>query len=187
MPDSQLSVLMDRDPKQVGFRFARYKFVAKMLAGFHSVLEVGCGNGFCSRVVAQGVIHLTATDPQIQHTERVPSIGYMNYDIIRDEPPGRFDAVYVLDVFEHIKEEELLMQRLRDLAPVCIIGTPSLESQRYASEGSKLGHVNCVSGEYLRAICKRKWKNVFMFSMNDEVLHTGFLPMAHYLFALCVE
>jgi hypothetical protein len=24
-----------------------------------------------------------------------------------------------------------------------------------------------------------------MFSMNDEVVHTGFHPMAHYLFALC--
>jgi hypothetical protein len=24
-----------------------------------------------------------------------------------------------------------------------------------------------------------------MFSMNDEVVHTGFSPMAHYLFALC--
>jgi hypothetical protein len=24
-----------------------------------------------------------------------------------------------------------------------------------------------------------------MFSMNDEVVHTGFGPMAHYLIALC--
>ena len=23
------------------------------------------------------------------------------------------------------------------------------------------------------------------FSMNDEVVHTGFYPMAHYFFALC--
>ena len=28
------------------------------------------------------------------------------------------------------------------------------------------------------------FENVFMFSMNDEVLHTGFAPMGHYLFAL---
>jgi hypothetical protein len=27
--------------------------------------------------------------------------------------------------------------------------------------------------------------HVFMFSMNDEVVHTGYFPMAQYLFALC--
>jgi hypothetical protein len=26
-----------------------------------------------------------------------------------------------------------------------------------------------------------------MFSMNDEVVHTGYHKMAHYLFALCCE
>ena len=28
-------------------------------------------------------------------------------------------------------------------------------------------------------------KIVFMFSMNDEVVHTGYHKMAHYLFGLC--
>ena len=32
----------------------------------------------------------------------------------------------------------------------------------------------------------RYFHDVFMFSMNDEVVHTGFHAMAHYLFALCV-
>ncbi len=27
--------------------------------------------------------------------------------------------------------------------------------------------------------------NVFMFSMNDEVVHTGYHRMAHYVIALC--
>ena len=33
---------------------------------------------------------------------------------------------------------------------------------------------------------QRYFHDVFMFSMNDEVVHTGFHAMAHYLFALCV-
>ena len=32
---------------------------------------------------------------------------------------------------------------------------------------------------------QRHFHNVFLFSMNDEVVHTGFSPMAHYLLALC--
>ena len=31
------------------------------------------------------------------------------------------------------------------------------------------------------------FENVFLFSMNDEVVHTGFSPMAHYLFVICCQ
>jgi hypothetical protein len=37
----------------------------------------------------------------------------------------------------------------------------------------------------LKKTMQRHFHNVFMFSMNDEVVHTGFHPMAHYLFAVC--
>jgi hypothetical protein len=33
---------------------------------------------------------------------------------------------------------------------------------------------------------QRHFADVFIFSMNDEVVHTGFYALAHYLFALCV-
>ena len=92
-----------------------------------------------------------------------------------------------MDVFEHIAEEDRLLANLAACATVCIIGTPSLESQVHASMRSKQFHVNCKSGEELRASCLKHWRRVFMFGMNDETLHTGFLPMSHYLVALCVE
>jgi hypothetical protein len=68
---------------------------------------------------------------------------------------------------------------------VLIIGTPSLESQKYASPGSIAGHVNCKNGDELKQVLSEFFGNVFVFSMNDETVHTGFYPMAHYLFALC--
>ena len=68
---------------------------------------------------------------------------------------------------------------------VAIIGSPSLQSQAYASPGSKAGHVNCKDGKEYRQVMARHFENVFLFSMNDEVVHTGYHPMAHYLFALC--
>ena len=67
---------------------------------------------------------------------------------------------------------------------VCLVGSPSLESQTYASPPSKAGHVNCKTGPQLKELMERFFHNVFVFSMNDEVVHTGFYPMAHYLFAL---
>lgn len=71
---------------------------------------------------------------------------------------------------------------------VFIVETPSIESQQYdASEGSKAGHNCCKTGQKLSIFCKLHVKNVFMFGMNDEVLHTVFVPMCQYLFAMCVR
>ena len=76
---------------------------------------------------------------------------------------------------------------LKDQFGIAIIGMPSLESQKYASEASKIGHVNCKKSEDLKTTLMQHFENVFMFSMNDEVVHTGFYRMANYILAVCVS
>lgn len=187
------------DPKRMGFLFARYKFVAKMFEGQERVLEIGCQEGLGTLVVAKAVKQVVATDFYKPHIEscqsrlgnRVSNIEFKGHDII-DGPVGNdFNAAFSLDVFEHIdpSQEDLYMKNIATSLTqhgILIIGIPSLESQQYASEGSKAGHINCKSGEQFREFCKSYFHTVFMFGMNDEVVHTGFLPMAHYLFAVCV-
>ena len=103
---------------------------------------------------------------------------------------GTFDGLLSLDVLEHIKpehEQRFLTNALASLVSDCvaIIGMPSLNSQQYASPLSKAGHVNCKHQDDLRALLARYFKRVFMFSMNDEIVHTGHPAMAHYHIALC--
>jgi hypothetical protein len=38
----------------------------------------------------------------------------------------------------------------------------------------------------LQALMIRYFENVFMFGMNDEIVHTGYAPMCHYIWALAV-
>jgi hypothetical protein len=68
---------------------------------------------------------------------------------------------------------------------IVIIGMPSLESQKHASILSKMGHVNCKTAVDLKKFLNKFFFHVSIFSMNDEVVHTGFYKMAHYLFAVC--
>lgn len=42
------------------------------------------------------------------------------------------------------------------------------------------------SYDRLKKLMSDYFYTVFMFGMNDEVVHTGYLPMAHYLFAVGV-
>ncbi len=47
--------------------------------------------------------------------------------------------------------------------------------------------MNCKSGKDFKKTMEQYFNSVFVFSMNDEVVHTGFYPMAHYLIAVCAH
>lgn len=184
------------DPRRLGFVLARYKFVSKMFSGMNRVLEVGCADAFGTRVVRQEVKALTATDFDPVFVEDVnrrmdPTWPFecFTHDMLSGPVKGPFDGAYAVDVIEHIHaedEDRFVGNMVKSLGPhgVCILGSPSLESQTYASPGSKAGHVNCKSGDDFRGLMARYFHNVFLFSMNDEVVHTGYHKMAHYLFAI---
>jgi 2-polyprenyl-3-methyl-5-hydroxy-6-metoxy-1,4-benzoquinol methylase len=189
----------NQDPRRALFTLARYKFVSKMLSSKKNVLEIGCADAFGTRLVQQEVTKITVIDFDPLFIADVEAranpawpLKTALHDILEKPFPEVFDAVYALDVLEHIhpsKEAIFFKNLLASLTPVggvAILGMPSLESQIYASPQSKAGHVNCKSGAVLKECLMNYFKNVFMFSMNDEVIHTGFLQMAHYLLAVCV-
>ena len=70
---------------------------------------------------------------------------------------------------------------------VFILGTPNITAAKYQSEQSNIGHINLYSYERLKNMMSKYFHHVFMFSMNDEVVHTGFGDMAHYIFSIGVE
>ena len=184
------------DPRRLLFSMARYKFVAKMFAGRASVLELGCGDAFCAPVVRQTVQKLTVVDfdplyiedAKARMKDRWPFDAIV-VDVINEPLPGRHDGIFSLDMLEHIPQpqEDLVMRRVvAALEPhgAVIVGMPSLESQAHASPPSKAGHVNCKTEDGLRSLMARHFDNVFMFGMNDEIVHTGYGPMSHYRLAL---
>ena len=65
---------------------------------------------------------------------------------------------------------------------------PSLESQEHISiEKRDPGHVNCKTQLGLIETLSKVFPVVLPFSLNDEVLHTGFGPMSHYIICICVN
>jgi len=187
------------DPRRLAFVLSRYKFVSKMLSGKGRVLEVGCADAFASRIVQQEVAQLTAVDFDPVFVDDVRrrmdnrwQFDVFIHDMLQGPVPGGFEAAYCLDVLEHISprdEHRFLANVVGSLAAhgTLIVGMPSLHSQAYASAASKAGHVNCKDGAVLKRLLEEFFHHVFMFSMNDEVVHTGFYPMAHYLMGVACE
>lgn len=187
------------DPRRLVFVLSRYKFVAKMLSGKKDVLEVGCGDGFPIPIILQEVENIHAIDIDPVFIDDIKSrkndkwqFTCQVHDILSGPLNKQYDAAYSLDVLEHIDKKDegiFISNTIKSLNNngVLIIGMPSLQSQSYASPLSKIGHVNCKTAEELKSLLLNYFHNVFIFSMNDEVIHTGYFPMSQYLFALCTS
>lgn len=186
------------DPKHMAFVLARYKFVAKMFEGLDRVLEVGCGDAFGTPIVAQHVKNLHCVDWDERHIEGntrrlagLKNLTFEVHDMNLKPTPKKYQAIFWLDVLEHLEpeKERSFFKNLSDsLEPdgILITGTPSKSAEMYQSEWSRKQHINLKYAHELKEIHQRYFKNTFSFAMNDEVLHTGFPQMCHYLFAMGV-
>lgn len=188
------------DPKRLVFSLSRYKFVAKLLGAYSPVLEIGCSDAFGSTIVAQGVQRLVGIDVDGELIAHAAENDWLRnraelrvHDILVGPVPDEtFAAAYSLDVIEHIEpENEHLFLHNIAMSLVerggALVGTPNATAAAYASEHSRTYHVNIKTHDGLRESMMRHFRHVFMFGMNDEVVHTGFGPMCHYLFALAVD
>lgn len=184
---TMLNHVWREDPKRLAFVLARYHFVARMLEGKQDVAEIGCSDGWAGRIVEKSVGKLDRYDNNLRFCEEA---GAQLHDILISPLRHKYDAVYALDVIEHLHEPSRAITHMASstrLNGVVIIGMPSLESQKYASIDSKKDHVSCMTEQYLRWVCNKIFSNVFIFGMNDTTLHTGFGPMCHYRLALCIK
>ena len=183
------------DPKHLAFSMSRYKFASKMLEGYDNVAEIGSGDGFQSEIVRQSVKNLTLVDIAEHNKEdylrwNSNPTNYLIHNFVKKRLNKKFEGIYLIDVLEHIPKslEKKFIKNIKlslKKNGTVIIGMPTLESQKYASFLSKIGHVNCKNKYELKMFLYNFFTNVYMFSMNDEVIHTGFDKMSNYIFAVC--
>jgi 2-polyprenyl-3-methyl-5-hydroxy-6-metoxy-1,4-benzoquinol methylase len=199
------------DPKRLGFFLARYKFAAKMLKRCRSIVDVGCGDGmgtvtFLADTIAERVQGIDFDERLIAHAndvlhatlakgipERAAKLRFLTQDVLAGEiPNGPFEGLSSLDVIEHIeaKFEHDFLARLAACVVdggVAVIGTPNDYARIYASKESEIGHINNYRPDRLQESLEKHFRRVFLFSMNDEIVHTGFDKLGQYLMALCVR
>ena len=159
------------DPKHLIFSLSRYKFVSKMLSGKNRVLEIGAGDGFKSRVVDTEVKKLDLCDVTQSSKNQFKSSNmnkndYFIHDFTKKKFNRMYDAIYSLDVIEHIKRSQcskFINNIKSSIKPrgILIIGCPSQSSQKYASKYSKKFHVNCFDKDKIQKYLSGFFKNVF--------------------------
>ncbi|MEI6531405.1 MAG: class I SAM-dependent methyltransferase [Chlamydiota bacterium] len=184
-----------KTPRRMLHSMSYYKFAAKMIGSGKYVLDIGCNEGLGTYLLAKECGFAKGMD----FDEEAIAIAQANFkdkkvefevgDFLLSPHLGMWDAVTNFDVIEHIFPDHVdafWKGLVASINPegIAIIGTPSLISQQYASEVSKKGHVNVYTPERLEEEMRQHFTHVFMFSAHDEIVHTGYPALAHYLIAV---
>ena len=182
------------------FTAARYKFAMKMIGNMYEpdqkeILDLGCSDGYGTYYLAEFAKSVLGVDFDEE------AIGFardsfkgenieFKLDNFLNKRYGEFDGVVSFDVLEHIYPEnensymKTVLDNLKEEGTF-VVGTPSLETQQYSIENVSGAHVNVYKGEDFYMMLKQYFHNVYLFTQNDEIVHTGHLRMANYLIAVC--
>ena len=165
------------DPKRLGFFLARYKFVSKLFRGKTQILEIGAGDCFGTLMFLKETcanVYVVELDSEqcdyarqniVQNPRVTELYGERRIQQTRDVYPcdsiidlGKiFDGVVSLDVIEHIPEdmEQSFLEGVKKntaIGGTVAVGTPNIESDKYASAHSRIGHINLYSAERLLSV-----------------------------------
>lgn len=193
-------VSFKENPLELFILLARYKFAARLLEKNADVLDAGCGLGLGSVFLSKFSQHVTGIDFDQEMIQRnrnqysdIPNLSFDFLDLTATPSDlKKFNTVVSLDVIEHFEEEKipLVVNSLHKLTAdngFAIIGTPNIASQPYASTRRKESHLHEFEPDEFKNLLKSYFKNVFLFSMTDEVVSLSFNKMAWYLMALCTK
>lgn len=186
---------INNTPRRLLFALSYYKFAANLIGGNKKILDIGCNEGLGTYLLSQKCGYAKGLDfdkDAIQiakNNYNFSNIEFADTDFLKTNEENKWDAIVNFDVIEHImpKNADIFLKKIQIALKnngLLIVGTPSLISQQFASEVTKKGHINVYTHDRLEAEIKKHFKYVFLFSCHDELVHTGFLPMANYYISI---
>ncbi len=182
-------------PRHILFTLSRYKFALKIIGQNKDILELGSNEGLGSYFLSEFASSVKGIDfdegainwAQQNYTNKKLTFEYGNF---LEQSYGEHDAVVSMDVIEHIypENEDAYIKAIANNLKhngIALIGTPNIETDKFANPEIKGAHINLYSAERLTESFEKYFNNVFLFSQNDEIIHTGYTPTSNYFIALC--
>jgi len=189
-----LSYLFTNTPRRILYSMSYYKFASSIIGKRKRILDVGCGEGLGTWLLAVECGYARGIDldldsikvAQKNWIDGIISFECSNFLNIEEI---KWDAIVNFDVIEHMIPEnvpDFFKKTVNCLSHdgITIIGTPNITSDQYANPVTRAGHINLYSAERLEKEMREYFHQVFIFAANDEIIHTGFFPMANYLIAI---
>jgi 2-polyprenyl-3-methyl-5-hydroxy-6-metoxy-1,4-benzoquinol methylase len=194
-------IVFNENPLDFFIILARYKFGTRFIKKNHKVIDVGCGHGLGSVFLSKYAKEITGVDLDKDLVEtnnsnykKIKNLQFKEFDLLKPSKSfvNKFDVVVSMDVIEHFKKQKLgtvvdSYYNLLNSDGFAIIGTPNIASRPYASQRRLDTHEFEFTRDEFEKTLLKKFKNVFIFSMTDEVVSTSFPNMAWFFIAICTK
>ncbi|MDP2897930.1 MAG: class I SAM-dependent methyltransferase [bacterium] len=155
----------------------RYEFAARYVEG-KRVLDIGCGEGYGSAMLAQHAAHVVGTDSSekvVAHATAKYGLSNIEFRCMPAEkhafPDESFDVVVCLELIEHVHDYAAVMEEMhRLLKPggILILSTPNKD---VTSPGRETPihdfHVHEFTIRELQELCQRYFAEVELFSQEN--------------------
>lgn len=117
-------------------------------------------------------------------------INFVHCDAFKYETNVKYDVIVMLDFIEHFTFEDgekLIKKYAKMLSSkgVLIIGTPSKNFIKYRAEHNSAHHLHEYYPDELKSMLSYYFDRSMTFAMNDEIVHTGNIDLAWFIFEVC--
>ena len=199
--DNVEGIVFNENPLDFFILLARYKFAIRFIKKTNKVIDVGCGHGLGS-VFLSKYSNLTIgadkdkelVNKNTSNYKKIKNLQFKEFDLLKPSKSfvNEFNVVVSLDVIEHFTKRKIdkvvdSYYNLLNSDGFAIIGTPNIASRPYASQRRLDTHPFEFTRDEFEETLLKKFKNVFIFSMTDEVVSTSFPNMAWYFVAICTK
>ncbi len=188
---------MIENPLMTTIKFSRFKFASKLISQNDTLLDIGCGQGLSSIFFSDYCKFVYGVDllsDFLNHDRKnIKFIKKSIFNIHKKNFNRKINIITLIDFIEHFKKSDgaLILSKCSKLLEkkggTLIIGTPSVYSSKYRSKRSKKQHIHEYDGMELKNLCSQYFSRTFLFSMNDELVHTGFYKLAWFNFVICIK
>lgn len=110
-----------------------YEFFLDHISPESTVLDIGCGNGFVASQIAAKAKKVTGIDTERANIEQAkkqharPNVEYILGDATVFDFPGRYDAIVLSNVLEHIQNRTSFLNKVKQLSDTLLIRVPMLD------------------------------------------------------------
>lgn len=151
---SQGSSILHNDPKKMGSILSRYKFAAKMACNNVKVLELGCGEGLGSPILAEHSMGYLGIDKDSSLIQAATD-NFQKYTFLAENFLGKQYGSFGAIISLHVSDDPLFFQTI-------------------INNLSQDGIVVVSANEQTALEMKKYFHQVFTFGISDEIVHTGF-------------
>ncbi len=169
---------------------ARYKFIARLLHPQETVLDVGCGYGYGTKLLSKYCTKSVGCDINAicieAARERFKDTDFIHADVchLNEE----YDVVVCMELIEHLDNVSSIIEKVKELARKYVVfSTPRYLPYRERSKVRQLFHIREYDYKSLYELFSEHFKTVLIFTQTDEIVSSGNPDVTWTYVAICYD